>query len=79
MREPLRPPPEPLDVDTVRLVLAGTVLWFVGFLVLLPFRVRLAAAGHEIWLWTCLAGAGLGVIGLLVCLWQRAASRRSRM
>ena len=73
-----RPVPEPLDVDAVWPVAAGTVLWFVGFLVLLPFRHRLIDAGHELWLWTCLAGVGLGLIGLPMCLHQRTLGRRAR-
>ena len=40
----------------VRIVIVGTALWFAGFLVLLPFRGRLADDGNEVWLWTCLAG-----------------------
>jgi len=78
MIRPDRPAPEPLDVDAARVVAAGTILWFVGFLVLLPFRDRLAAAGHEVWLWTCLAGVGLGLIGLPLCLRQRTRARRAR-
>jgi len=78
MPEPTKPVQEPLDVSAVGFVAAGTVLWFVGFLVLLPFRARLAADGHEIWLWTCLAGAGLGLIGLPLTLRQRSAARRAR-
>ena len=69
---------EPLDVDAVWPVAAGTVLWFVAFLVLLPFHRRLVDAGHELWLWTCLAGVGLGLIGLPMCLRQRNATRQSR-
>ncbi len=78
MPAPSRPAPEPLDVDAVRVVATGTILWFLGFLVLLPFHARLADSGHELWLWTCLAGAGLGLIGLPLCLRQRAAAGRAR-
>jgi hypothetical protein len=70
-----RPAPEPLDADAVRPVTVGTVLWFAGFLVLLPFHRRLADTGHELWLWTCLAGGGLGLLGLWLCLRHRAAVR----
>jgi Protein of unknown function (DUF2530) len=70
--------PEPLDADAVRPVAVGTVLWFAGFLVLLPFHGRLVESGHELWLWTCLAGGGLGIIGLILCLRHRAAVRASR-
>jgi hypothetical protein len=77
---PLRPPhprpaPEPLEADTVRIMLIGTALWFAGFLVLLPFRGRLADDGHEVWLWTCLAGGLLGLLGLVLATRARAAAR----
>jgi hypothetical protein len=71
-----RPTPEPLEADVVRIVIVGTSLWFAGFLVLLPFRGRLAADGHELWLWTCLAGGLLGLLGLLLAVRAAAARRR---
>jgi hypothetical protein len=64
---------EPLDVDGTRTVAVGSVLFLVAFLALLPFRGRLAEAGHTWWLWTCLAGFGLGVIG-----WDYCRRRRRR-
>jgi Protein of unknown function (DUF2530) len=76
--EPRRPVQEPLDVDAVRVIGVGTVLWFVGFVALLPFHARLAENGHQIWLWTCLAGWVLGLMGLPLCYRQRAAARRAR-
>jgi hypothetical protein len=78
MPEEARPAPEPLDVDAVRIVAGGTIVWFVAFLLLLPFHGRLVESGRELWLWTCLAGAGLGLIGLPMCVRQRAASRARR-
>jgi hypothetical protein len=71
-----RPTPEPLEADVVRIVIVGTSLWFAAFLVLLPFRGRLAAGGHEYWLWTCLAGGVLGLFGLLLAVRAAAARRR---
>jgi hypothetical protein len=69
---------EPLDVDGVRTVEVGTALWLVGFVALLPFYGRLRDAGNEWWLWTCLAGFGLGLFGLEFCRRRRKARAESR-
>ncbi|WP_377270694.1 DUF2530 domain-containing protein [Peterkaempfera sp. SMS 1(5)a] len=74
----LRPAPEPLEANDVAIVTGGTVLWFVGFLVLIPFQGRLSDAGHGLWSWTCLAGAALGLIGIWYCRARRDAIRRAR-
>jgi hypothetical protein len=55
---------EPLDVDGVRTVEVGVGLWLLAFLGLLPFYGTLADTGRTWWLWTCLAGFGLGLCGL---------------
>jgi len=68
---------EPLDVDGVRTVEIGTAVWFVGFLALLPFYGRLQETGHLWWLWTCMAGVGLGGFGIEVCRRRRDARTRS--
>ena len=75
---------EPLDVDGVRTVEVGTVAWLVAFIALLPFYGRLEDAGRTWWLWTCLAGFGLGLFGLEYCRRrrnaraERAAGREAR-
>jgi Protein of unknown function (DUF2530) len=60
-RAGLRPAPPPLEVDTFRLVLVGIALWAVAFLALLPVRHE-----HREWLEICVAGFGLGLIGLVL-------------
>ena len=62
---------EPLDVDGVRTVGIGSAFWIIGFVALLPFYGRLAENGHAWWVWTCMAGAGLGLVGLEYCRRQR--------
>jgi hypothetical protein len=64
---------DPLDVDGVRTVAVGSGLWLLGFVMLLPFAGRLSEADRLWWLWTCLAGFGLGVIG-----WDYCRRRRNR-
>lgn len=62
---------EPLDVDGVRTVEVGTAIFFVAFLALLPFYGRLSEDGNVWWLWSCLAGVGLGLLGLEYCRRRR--------
>jgi hypothetical protein len=62
---------EPLDVDGVRTVEIGSALWLIAFLGLLPFYGRLEDDGRLWWLWTCLAGFGLGLIGVEICRRRR--------
>jgi hypothetical protein len=69
-----RPDIPPLDVAGVRTVQVGTALWALAFLGLLPFYSRLQDDGHQWWLWTCLAGVGLGLFGIEYC---RRRARRS--
>jgi hypothetical protein len=57
-------PVEPLDVDGVRTVEVGTALWLVAFVGMLPFWGTLTETGRTWWLWTCMAGLGLGLFGL---------------
>ncbi|GAA3460029.1 DUF2530 domain-containing protein [Saccharothrix longispora] len=68
------PPPLPARLaDPVPAIVAGTGLWFVGFLVVLLFW-----RSETTLLWTCLSGSLLGVIGYGVFTWQRSAARRGR-
>jgi membrane protein DedA with SNARE-associated domain len=54
-----------MAVDVVKIVLIGMVCWLVAFFVLLfAFRHQLDAHHSSYWLWTCLAGIGLGFIGI---------------
>ncbi len=75
---PGRVPLKPYDVDGVATVASGTLAWVVAFVVLLSLRDRLAAAEAGWWLWTCLVGALLGVLGLLLCRRRRDTIRRAR-
>jgi MFS family permease len=53
----------------------GTALWFVGFVVLLPFWGWLGRHDHRIWLWTCLAGFLLGLVALAIVGRHKRAGR----
>jgi hypothetical protein len=56
--------PEPLEGPVVPTIIGGTILWFVLFVVQLPFYGWFEDHGRTWWVWTCLAGAGLGLIGI---------------
>ncbi len=65
------PPSLPPRFNQVTTMLAvGTVLWIVAALVLLLVHPP------DIWLLTCVVGAGLGGVGYSIFAWQRAAARR---
>lgn len=66
---------EPLDVDGVRTVAVGSGLWLLAFILLLPFYGRLEESGRLDWLWTCVAGFGLGILGWDHCRRRRRAGR----
>jgi hypothetical protein len=68
---------EPLDVDGVRTMAVGSTLWLVAFLMLLPFYGWLEQNDTQWWLWTCLAGFGLGMFGWDHCR-RRRRSRRAQ-
>jgi Protein of unknown function (DUF2530) len=69
--------PDAVQVDSARVVAAGTALWALAALCLLPFYSALGRSGHRIWLWTCLAGVALGVVGLLIIRRHRGLGRTS--
>jgi hypothetical protein len=71
-----KPDPEPLETNEVRVLLVGTAAWLVAFVVLLPLYDRLMTAGRGWWLWTCLAGFGLGLWGIYLVRRRRAALAR---
>jgi hypothetical protein len=69
--------PEPLEGPVVATIIGGTILWFVLFVVQLPFYGWFDDHGHTWWVWTCLAGAGLGLIGIWYVRRRDAALKRT--
>jgi len=60
-----RPDPEPVKTDDRKAVLVGLVLWIVALGGLLLFLPTLVDNGLGWWLWTCVVGLALGLVGLL--------------
>jgi hypothetical protein len=71
---PTKQAPPPLQVDTARVVLAGTALWAIALVVLLILGDRVDA----MWTWTCVAAIGLAALGLGVMRLQGQLPRRNR-
>ncbi|MER5312237.1 DUF2530 domain-containing protein [Streptomyces sp. NPDC002773] len=68
--------PEPLEGPVVGTIIGGTILWFVLFLVQVPFYGWFDDRDLTWWVWTCLAGAGLGLIGIWYVRKRDAAIKR---
>lgn len=64
-------PVQPLDEDGVQVCRIGTLVWLVAGVVLWLRRDGLRADGHGWYLWVCLAGVLLGLVGLWWCTWRR--------
>ena len=67
---------DPLDVDGVRTLEVGTGLWLLVFIGMLPFYGKLEETGRLWWLWSCMAGFGLGLFGLEYCRRRRRARQQ---
>jgi hypothetical protein len=65
----------PLDHDGVVPIAVLTVLWGIGAVVLFFLRGDLADDDRTWWLWTCVAGFGLGLLGFAFTRRRRDALR----
>ena len=61
----------PLDVDAVRTVQIGTALWAIALVVTVVFREQLHDDSREWWIWTCVAGVILGLMGIVITTRRR--------
>lgn len=62
---------EPMDVNGVRTMTIGTIAWGIIAIALLPFWGNLQDQGRTWWLWTAIAGLGLGLMGIEFCKRRR--------
>ena len=70
---PTKQAPPPLQVDTARVVIAGTVVWAIALVVLLFLGDRV----DRLWTWTCVAAIALAALGRWVMRLQgQLRSRR---
>jgi hypothetical protein len=74
-----RPEPEPLETDDLKVVGVGTILWGLAFAGLFVIRDGLEEDGRGWLLWSCLAGFGLGLLGLWYVQRRRNALAQAEM
>ena len=67
--------PAAAQVNPRPVIAVGIGLFFAGFVVLLPFWSWLGEHHHRAWLWTCLAGWLLGLVGWVLMGRHRRAGR----
>lgn len=67
--------PPAVQMNARRIVAVGTSLFFIAFVVLLPFYGWLGTHDHRLWLWTCLAGWVLGLVGEALMVKHRRDGR----
>ena len=68
-----RPAPPPLEANDRRVTIVGTVAWAAALVVALVLRDQIPT-GSRWWIWTCVAGLGMG----LFALWYVPQFKRSR-
>lgn len=67
--------PPAVQINARRITAVGTAIFFVAFVALLPFYSWLGRHDHRVWLWTCLAGAVLGLMGYSIMRRHRGEGR----
>jgi H+/Cl- antiporter ClcA len=73
-----RPAPPPLEANDQLVTAVITAGWVIALIVLFAVRTDVPP-GDRWWIWTCAAGVGLGVFGLLyVPLLKRSRERAAR-
>lgn len=66
-----RPDPAPVKTDDRTAFFVGTVAWVVALAVFIVLLPMLTDEGRTWWLWTCVAGLAIGVIGLGWSVWRQ--------
>lgn len=73
-QSPPAQPTEPLDVDGVSAMATGTIVWAVALVVLLVSGTTFSS-DNGWWLWVCIVGVVIGVVGVGYTRRRRAVYR----
>ncbi len=69
-----RPDPAPVVTDDRKPMLIGIGIWIVALALILVFRSPLTAAGDGWWIWACVGGIVLGLVGVFYTQLRRKRS-----
>lgn len=78
MAGPLKEVPPPLEGNDQMVAATGAVAWAVALIVVLALWLSggLPASRHW-WIWTCVAGVGLGLFGVVSIPWIKRGKARA--
>ena len=70
--------PPPLEANDRRVTIVGTAAWAVALVVTVALREQIPASDRW-WIWTCVAGVGMGLFALwYVPRFKRARARKAQ-
>lgn len=55
---------EPLEIDGITAVTVGTIIWTVATVICLVQLEQLNSSGRGNWIWICVCGVLLGLLGI---------------
>ncbi|HEX5188593.1 MAG TPA: DUF2530 domain-containing protein [Streptosporangiaceae bacterium] len=78
MTKPYREVPPPLEGNDRQIAAIGSAAWAAALIVVFALRDQLPRGSHW-WIWTCVAGLGLGLFGVVYIPYlQRSRVRASK-
>jgi hypothetical protein len=63
--------PVTVRTDDRKAFLVGIALWIAGLAAVIVFLAPLTESDQAWWLWTCVAGLAIGLIGVLYTHWRQ--------
>lgn len=72
------PEAKPLDADGVTVFVLGTVVFAIASVVAILMRSTLIDNGNDWWVWVCIAGTGVGLLGCAYSIRRSKVYREAR-